>query len=296
MKKLSFIMLAASMALVSCSKEEAEEPGSTNGNLVLNISNLAATGEHERYEGWVIVDGAPVSTGLFEVNENGEWSQSSFSVPQATLDAASMFVLSLEPHPDSDPAPSAIKLVGGAFNGSTATVNTHHPAALDADLNTASGSYILATPTTSDMTDERSGVWFLDLTGGMPAAGLNLPALPDNWTYEGWAVIDGVPVSTGTFDAGSMADRFNGFSGSDAAGPPFPGEDFVLNAPTGLSFPTDLRGATIVISIEPVPDNSPAPFAFKPLVHPVSASADDHVTFGLNNQTATTFPMGSVSR
>lgn len=290
-------MLAASTLLVACSEEKTvETPVQSNGSLKLSIQNLAPTGMDERYEGWVIVDGAPVSTGLFEVNANGEFSKTSFDMPQTTLDAATMFVLSLEPHPDSDPAPSDIKLIGGAFNENSATVSVNHPAALNADLGTATGKYILATPTTSDLTDERSGVWFLDLSSGSPMAGLNLPALPANWAYEGWAVINGTPVSTGTFTVGTEADGFNGFSGSDAAAPPFPGEDFVFNAPSGLTFPTDLRGGTIVISIEPVPDNSPMPFAFKPLVHDVSASADDHVTFNLMNQISTNFPTGMVTK
>ncbi|WP_370478117.1 hypothetical protein [Tamlana flava] len=43
-----------------------------------------------------------------------------------------------------------------------------------------------------------------------------------------------------------------------------------------MSFPTDLRGATVVISVEPDPDNSPAPFTLKPLAHMVHASATDH--------------------
>lgn len=297
MKKIALAALAASTILAACSEEETQEnPANANGNLKLNLENLAATGDHERYEGWLIVDGAPVSTGLFEVDANGTATQTEFSVPQTTLDGAAMFVLTLEPHPDNDPAPSSIKLIGGAFNGNTATVNASHPAALDADLSSATGAYILATPTTTSSTDERSGVWFLNLSGGAPAQGLNLPALPANWAYEGWAVINGTPVSTGTFTVNTGADGFSGFSGSDAPAPPFPGEDFITNAPNGLTFPTDLRNGTIVISIEPVPDNSPKPFAFKPLVHPVSASADDHVTFNLNNQVATTFPKGSVSR
>jgi hypothetical protein len=35
------------------------------------------------------------------------------------------------------------------------------------------------------------------------------------------------------------------------AGPPFPGEDFLTGAPPGLTFPTDLSGATVFVTIEP---------------------------------------------
>ena len=45
------------------------------------------------------------------------------------------------------------------------------------------------------------------------------------------------------------------------------------NAPLGLTFPVDLTGNTIVVSIEPPPDNSAAPFQLKPLVTETLAGA-----------------------
>jgi hypothetical protein len=44
--------------------------------------------------------------------------------------------------------------------------------------------------------------------------------------------------------------------------PPFPGQDFI-------DPPLDLVGTTVVISVEPEPDNLAAPFAIKPLIDPV---------------------------
>lgn len=299
MKKSALFLLSLSIMAASCAKEEEDDTttttGSTTKTMTLNISNLAAVEANERYEGWVIVDGAPVSTGLFTVDPQGALSETTFDIPSATLDAATAFVLSIEPFPDTDPAPSAIKVLGGAFNSTSAMVNVEHMAALGSSYNTASATYILATPTTTDMSDELSGVWFLDNSSGSPMQGLNLPALPANWVYEGWAVIDGMPVSTGRFSALDMQDDAANFSGMDATGPPFPGEDFVQNAPMGLSFPTDLTNATIVISIEPEPDNSPKPFAFKPLVS-MPASAAAHTAINMTNQVSTNFPSGTVNR
>lgn len=48
-----------------------------------------------------------------------------------------------------------------------------------------------------------------------------------------------------------------------------------------LTFPTDLKGMTIVISVEPSPDNSPAPFALKPLAHMVPTNASNHTTINM---------------
>lgn len=295
---LKFMLGLGVLALVSCDNDDDDNPPSNptpNASMItMDIDNLEPLADNERYEGWLIVDGNPVSTGLFEVDENGNPSETTFEVNESNLENATAYVLSIEPFPDSDPAPSDIKILGGAFSGNTAAVSVNHPAALNASFDGASGTYILATPTTTTTNDELSGVWFLD--GSDMSAGLDLPELPANWAYEGWAVINGTPVSTGTFTSVSGMDMAAPFSGSDGSGPAFPGEDFITNAPSGVSFPTDLSGMTIVISIEPVPDNSPAPFAFKPLVDMVPTSAANHTNYDLENQVASNFPSGSVSR
>ncbi len=165
--------------------------------------------------------------------------------------------------------------------------------ALGDDFSTASGDYILATPTDTIDTDENSGIWFLSLATGMPTAGLTLPDLPSGWVYEGWAVINETPVTTGTFTDRADADLSAPFSGTEA-GPPFPGEDFLNNAPSGLTFPTDLAGATAVISIEPSPDDASTPFTLKPLVGSIASDATDHVTYSMDNNSSV-FPTGSVT-
>ena len=123
--------------------------------------------------------------------------------------------------------------------------------------------------------------------------GLDLPQLPAGWAYEGWVVIDGTPVTTGRFTAVAGVDQSAPFSGPDS-GPPFPGEDFLNNAPQGLSFPTDLAGQVAVISIEPTPDDSASPFALKPLVGEIPQDATDHVDYDLANQSLG-FPTGTAS-
>ena len=276
-------------SIIACSDDD----DSPSENLNLNITGLEDLGQDARYEGWIIVDGAAISTGLFNVDANGNLSETSFEVDAADLENASTFVLTIEPNPDPDPAPSAVHILAGDFSGGNASLNIQHDAALANDFTDISGQYILATPTDGMDNNENSGVWFLSLESGSPAAGLDLPSLPTGWAYEGWAVIDGQPVSTGVFTSAMGADDASTFSGA-MSGPPFPGEDFLQNAPAGLSFPTDLSEATIVISVEPVPDNSTAPFTLKPLVHNTPANAQDHVTFNMDQNL--NFPTGSASR
>ena len=275
-RKMFLAMLALGL-IMSCSDDDNDSPSSAD--LVLNLGGLEALGDDFVYEGWIIVNGSPVSTGTFS---SVSFPQI-FSVDAAQLAAATTFVLSIEPAVDPDPAPAATKILAGDFSGNTANVNSN---GIVADFSTAAGTYILATPTDTDATNEESGVWFLDNSSGSAVAGLNLPTLTDGWKYEGWAVIDGMPISTGTFTDPAMADdnaATSIFKGDAGNGPGYPGEDYLQNAPAGLTFPTDLKGTTIVISVEPSPDNSPAPFTLKPLAHMVPAAAANHTAISMGD-------------
>ena len=67
-----------------------------------------------------------------------------------------------------------------------------------------------------------------------------------------------------------------------------------MSAPSGLTFQTDLAGGTVVISIEPDPDNSAMPFVLEPLVGSISANATDHTTYDMS-QNLSSFPTGTAS-
>lgn len=293
MKTIKFISLVIlSLVLITSCENDEDQP--TTGNLTLNISGLEDLGTNFVYEGWLIVDGAPVTTGIFKVNTEGQLSQTAFTLNSDDVSKASAFVLTIEPSNDPDPSPSKVHILAGNISSSTASLSVGHAAALGNNFAGSSGQYILATPTDDADNNENSGVWFLDPSSGSAAAGLNLPALPEGWEYEGWAVIDGTPVTTGKFTSLSQADASAPFSGPNQ-GPPFPGEDFLENAPGSLTFPTDLSGAKVVISIEPVPDNSSAPFLLKPLLGDVPANAAVHTPYMLGNISANTNPTGSAS-
>ncbi len=261
-------------------------------DLTLNISGLENLGSDYVYEGWIIVNNNPITTGRFSVNDNGVLSESSFKLDSEQLEAATTFILTIEPAVGDDPSPSAVHILAGDFNGNSGQLTIGHGAALGNNFANSSGSYILATPTDGAMTNENSGIWFLDLSSGSPSVGLSLPTLPAGWKYEGWAVSGG-PISTGKFTSLNIADEFDGFSGT-MGGPPFPGEDFLVNAPAGFTFPIDLAGGIAVISIEPDPDNSPNPFLLKPLVADIPVNAVDHTTYSLNQNL--NFPIGTVNR
>jgi len=197
-------------------------------------------------------------------------------------------VVSIEPRVDSDPAPFQFKPLIGTVPASASDQIEYQ--LLDNTGSLPTGAFWLR----KAPSNENSGIWFLNRSVGSPVAGLDLPDLTGtDWTYEGWVVIDGTPVTTGTFDDVDAADGFNEYSSTGSA-PPFPGEDFLLNPPLGLTFPVDLSDATIVISIEPAVDSDPGPFQFKPLVGTVSSPATDHVEYQLDDKTDT-LPTGTFT-
>lgn len=285
-KKTFFGLLALSFFAVSCSSDD-DNNTSTTSDLTLNLQGLEALGSDYVYEGWIIVNGQPVSTGTF----TSVTFPQTFSVNTQQLENATTFVLSIEPAVDPDPAPADTKMLVGDFNGASASVST----AIVGDFSNASGTFFLRTPTDEmgmNNGNDQYGVWF-GTPGMPPLPNFVLPTLPAGWAYEGWVVGDSGPLSTGTFTAFNSADSSAPFSGP-AGGPPVPGEDFFENAPTGETFPLDVRGRTVVISVEPVPDDSPAPFVLKPLVGTAgNDTAPATHDFGLN---LASFPMGTVTR
>jgi hypothetical protein len=251
-------VLTAALLAAGCGDDD-NPAGPSGGGLTLALNGVESLGPGFVYEGWILVGGSPVSTGTFTVDGGGGLSQSSFEVDGAQLVAATKFILTIEPSPDPDPAPAATKYLAGDFAGASAALSVADGATLGSDFGSASGSFILETPSTAGVAgDYAAGIWWLDPGG--PAASLVLPALPAGWLYEGWVVGSGGPVSTGRFGQAEGPD-------SDGAGPtagpggtpPFPGQDFINPL-------TSLVGYQAVISIEPEPDDSPGPFTLKPLV------------------------------
>lgn len=287
MKNKLFSLLALSMLMVSCNDDDNNTVAPTQ--LRLNLSGLENLGSNYRYEGWLIVNGAPITTGTFTVDAAGALSKTAFDVDATKLAAATQFVLTIEPTVDTDPAPSNTKYLIGDFSGNSATVST----SVVGNFSASTGKYFLATPTNGNA-NPSAGVWFLNAMSGTPVAGLNLPTLDAGWKYEGWAVSGNTVLSTGKFSNPNGPDEAAPYSGTQP-GPPFPGEDFLNNAPAGITFPGNLSGATFVISVEPVPDNSSMPFTLKPLAHTAASPAVTGTTIDMTRN-LTGFPSGTVSR
>jgi len=279
MKKVLRLVYVSVAVLFFASCENNDDDISATDLLTVNIEGLEELGADFVYEGWLIVEGNAISTGTF----SSVVFPQSYTVNADVLESATNFVLTIEPAIDTDPSPAATKILSGEFSGSLANISSTE---FVGDFSDSWGKYILATPTDLDDSNEESGIWFLDNSdAAATVAGLGLPTLAEGWKYEGWVVLNGIPVSTGTFTNVNTADdnaATSPYKGSDNDGPGYPGEDYVMGSAAGVDFPTDLKGATVVVSVEPYPDNSTAPFTFKPLAHEVPMDAMVHTVINMS--------------
>ena len=258
-----------------------DDAGAETRSLTFSFTGLPVLGDEYVYEGWVIVDDAPVTTGRFTIDDAGALDPASFELAADVVDAATMFVLTIEPATGDDPAPADTHVLAGPIASGSAMLTIGHMAALGDDFSSAEGTFILATPSSAAADDDNQGIWFL--TPGDPmTAGFTLPTLPAGWVYEGWIVDTSgaapVPTSTGRFtDVAAADDDAGGPAAGPDATPSFPGQDFIDPA-------TDLSdGHMAVLSIEPDPDDSPAPFQLKPLGLPIGTDVGPGNPYTMNN-------------
>lgn len=288
---------------------DARDPDGSTGDtrqmvsVEMSFQNLTGLGEDFTYELWFIVDGNPVSISRFSPESLDE---KSVTVEKSVADNASAAVVTIEPKEGDDPAPSKTHILAGELKslstgaeGSASTMvsaqlTINSDRAIGTEFAEVSGEYILKTPTTETTDDYSQGIWFLDPTGGSPAASLDLPQLPEGWTYEGWVVNTAVntpaPTTTGRFRNLDEADSDGAGEASGPKGaPPFPGQDFI--DPSIELANGDYR---VVISVEPEPDNSDKPFALKPLLDKKIEDVGAGTPQSLSKNGQMALPTGSI--
>ena len=287
---LVVLLIAGGVFLALASSDDEESNNNSQATapaLPLNLQVDLATLEQGVYEGWVVQGEDKLSFGTFNTNAEGA-IVGDLDLGDIVVNDGDTVAISIEPENDTDPAPSQTIVLAGSVQNGAAELT------FPLEVGTFAGQYILATPTTATIDDETAGVWFT--TTGSDAS-LDIPVAPEGWAYEGWVVVDGTPLSTGVFTDPAAADMFNGFSGPDSA-PNKPGEDFVANLPEGFTAPLDLRGMTVVVSIEPYQDGvdptGPAPAQVKPLSAEIATDATDHTTYDLIVSEGSV-PFGSIS-
>ena len=68
-----------------------DDAGAETRSLSFTFDGLPALGAEYVYEGWIIVDDAPITTGRFTVDAEGNLDPATFEIDAAMADAAAMF-------------------------------------------------------------------------------------------------------------------------------------------------------------------------------------------------------------
>ena len=296
--------LFLSLSFTAC---DSDSSGDNNDEgprtLVLRLDDVEPLPGGFHYEGWVLITASGgltnLSTGKFNVDANsnlvdlsGNPIAGSTFETDIELDRAATFFITIEPAGDTDQTPSSTRFLGGDLADGRADLITSHGSGIDETLFLATGTFIVATPTDGPDTNEESGIWFINLTAGPPARGLVVPNPLPGWTYQGWVIIDGITLTTGTIQELSGIDDAAPYSGP-MEGFPYPGEDFLVNAPPGITFPTSVAGSVVIVTLEPSPDPDPAMSPLQLLTGSVPAQPMDSTTYNLTNNTPN-FPTGTA--
>jgi len=286
------MLAAACLALFSCSDNKTNSPTTELNSILLQPQRLPTLKSGLIYEGWVVnldADSNWASQQSFGKFFWDEFNYFFLSPSDTTKRIDSVFTINgnvydydaiaitLENFPvDESPDPSPAVVAYSVLDP-----NRYTTMEFPVSFGEATGYYVIGTfsdgnnvELEQDIRNEESGIWFIELllSEQVPnpadttkllvneeyGPGLKLPVLPDTgFLYEGWVELsNGDTISTGKFYLPGFQDYDNEHCTYGAI-PNFPGEDFLLNPPAGVTdFPPDLlNGGKAVITLEPNPDN-----------------------------------------
>jgi hypothetical protein len=316
MKILTFLSLVFLFMYFGCKETNVLDPQDQISLIVADINGLQALGDSAWYELWLVwQDGSEEKNqtiGVFSVDEQGNLSRTTFDISAGYVQSGQKVFLTVEEDDvpgmrfefstvgdstviDTIFEPSSYKIMAATIAGNIGNLSVGHEDLNDFDYQLGSGKYMLDTPTDNYGSNPESGIWFVSKdTADQIAAGLDLAVAAGGWRYEGLVNLDGNILSTGKFRSPKSPDESNQYSDSTGAAYPFPGEDFLINAPESVSFPTNLKGKNVVIQLHPpYPARSEEPFTAIPLSVAIPNDAQVGTILDFQN-TADSFPSGTV--
>jgi hypothetical protein len=232
--------------------------GSGQMNLRLTLTNLKPL-SRGHYQAWIAQDGQTTSIGAFNPSTAGplvDLKGAPFN-PAINYDGNDAeIIITIEPGQVITTKPSASVILSGNLQNKQANLTFSA-----IDLNQAKGVFTLATPTDPNGSTQTSGLWFAKTDGQtLIGPGLDIPAAPAGWKYEGQVIYKGVVVAMGRFSSKEQADDFNKYSSDGAKSPNLPGEDYLANTPAtlGSPFPANLTSGewSVMVSLEPDQENA----------------------------------------
>jgi|GEM_PF-3447307 len=147
MRLKTFLLLIFTASFITACSTSSE---SNSDIIAIELSGVEPLQNGFHFEGWVIINGSPFTTGKFNVDIDGNLITLSGSAilngeftVDADLSAATTFVLSIEPSGDVDDIPSETHHLSGDISKGRSTLSFTHGASLGNDFTSASGSFIL---------------------------------------------------------------------------------------------------------------------------------------------------------
>lgn len=269
-------------------------------NMQLDVNELPPLGGSNNYRAWAVLPTRFLGSDLFNLTETGQYVNSTGQFISNTftfgdaIGETTKVLISVENKDGSEDAPSSTIVLAGDIVDFQADLTVTHPDALGEGFDSASGVFSLLTPSDADDTNETEGIWFVEsISAGNWTTGLSLPARPEGWLFEGWVEVADTVLSTGRFDSATGADMDSPFM-TDLVREfiDYPGEDFFMQPPPGVTFPPDFSNARVFVTLEPDPDGQPAPFAIEILSGTVSATPEPLTNYEL--QGGLVAPTGSA--
>lgn len=251
---LAGLLLCASTACGNTPTEITPLPraiGEVQG-VLLQVDNLRTLDPDTQgvYYLWALLERNRAEVlGSFQIDDNGDVVDENgaaidmFRSSKFSLRKTLRLLVTIELAGSAPDTPSGMQILSGTVIDGVANLTVP----ISTTIADASGSLRVFTPTDGPGTNETSGFWFMDLDG---AATLSLPDTTGALVYETFVEIGGQAVPVGHFERGDQVDDANQFSSDQVDAPERPGEDLLMNAPEGLTFPTDLSGARVTISLE----------------------------------------------
>jgi len=322
MKKLiSIFTILILLSAFACKENKILSVEKSKSQIVVNTQDLNNLGEGYWYELWIVYEEGGSkkrqSAGVFTVDDNGGLSTTEFDVKLGYMQLAKAVLLSIEDDMvpgmdttvniytadstviDTTMGPSKYRVLTAGLHGNDGLLTPGSDYDQDLfkfDFTSAQGFYMLSTPTDSNNTEPKRGLWFTAKdTADKMIAGLDLPVLPANWKYEGRVYYNGNTLSTGLFSNPEGADESNIFSDVTGTAFPFPGEDFIHPDTVTTVLPNDLTGLEIGVNIiPPYPANAAAPFSLVPFTAVIPANAAAGQVYEMINNSAA-FPAGQLN-
>jgi hypothetical protein len=170
---------------------------------------------------------------------------SEFTTDEFPLRTLQGVLVTIEPDPNNTDTPAGMQILSGTLIDRVALLTVP----ISSSVTTGSGALRVFTPTDGPGTNENSGFWMIDEVGEPT---LMLPDTTAALNYETFIEINGTNINVGRFDVVDQRDDQCRFCANfqQFPQPERPGDDLLLNAPDGLTFPRDLSGAIVRISLE----------------------------------------------